>query len=322
MHALVTGGAGFIGSHLVERILRDGHSVTAVLKPGESEENLAGLAVRKITCDVLNEQALAESCAGVDIIFHLAARTDLDGKALSDYDVNLRGTENIVAAAEVHAVKRLVFYSSMLAVPLTGRIDAISEDFSAAATSYYGMSKREGERIVSTGQIPWTVIRPTLVFGPRECSTMRAFFCAVKRRQFMLIGPDVWQSFVYVKNLVEATYVAALAPEAAGQIFFVSDERPYTLAEFASAAAKALKVGLIPIRLPRSIAMLIAYILGAVKYLFRIPVPLTPSRVRTMTTHYVYSIEKARRLFGYRAPYDLAVAVRETAIWYEERQLL
>lgn len=319
---MVTGGAGFIGSHLVERILRDGHSVTVVLKPDESDANLVGLAVRTITCNILDKQSLTASCDGVDIVFHLAARTDLDGQSLADYEVNLRGTQNIVAAAEAHAVKRLVFYSSMLAVPLTGTIDAVNEDFNEAATSYYGMSKREGERIVSTGRTPWTVIRPTLVFGPRESSTMRAFFSAVKRRHFMLIGPDVLQSFVYVKNLVEATYAAALAPEAAGQVFFVSDDRPYTLAEFAAAVAHAFKVDLMPIRLPVSVAMVAAYVLGAAKQVLRIPVPLTPSRVRTMTTHYVYSIEKARSLFGYRAPYNLLTSVHETADWYEERHLL
>lgn len=322
MHALVTGGAGFIGSHLIERTLRDGHSVTVLLKPGESDANLAGLAVHKITCDILDKQRVMASCEGADVIFHLAARTDLDGQSLAEYQVNLLGTENIVAAAELHSVKRLVFYSSMLAVPLTGKAAAVNEDFDEAATSYYGMSKREGERIVRLGRVPWTIIRPTLVFGPRESSTMRAFFSAVKRHQFMLIGPDVWQSFVYVKNLVEATYAAALVPEAVGEVFFVSDEQPYSLAEFARAVAISLHVKLIPIRLPIPFAMLLAYLLSAAKHVLGIQVPLTPSRVRTMTTHYVYSVDKARRLLGYRAAYDLATATRETADWYEARSLL
>ena len=322
MHALVTGGAGFIGSHLTERILRDGHVVTVLLKPGESEENLTGLDVRKLSCDILDKQAVIDACSGADIIYHLAARTDLEGIAMSDYEVNTRGTENVVAAAEIHGVKRLVFYSSMLAVPLTGNVQPIDEAFDDAPTTIYGQSKREGERIVARGRIPWTVIRPTLVFGPRERSTMWAFFSAVKTRRFMLIGNDVWQSFVYVKNLVEATYIASLRPEAERQVFFISDERPYTLAEFAKTAAVALNVQLNPVRLPKAVAMLIAYVLNVAKVWFGLQVPLTPSRVRTMTTHYAYSIDKAASLFGYRPPYDLRQSIGETVNWYREHQLL
>ena len=321
MLALVTGGAGFIGSHLCERILRDGHAVTVLLKPDENPENLDGLNVRRIFCDILNKEALVNASSGVDIIYHLAARTDLDGASLSDYDVNIRGTENVVAAAEFHSAKRLVFYSSMLAVPLTGKLEPICETFVDAPTTIYGHSKREGERVVAGSRVPWTVIRPTLVFGPRERSTMWAFFQAIKSRRFMLIGNDVQQSFVYVKNLVEATYIASLRPEAEGQVFFISDGRPYTLAEFAATAADAIGVRLNPFRLPKAAAMLIAHVFNVAKAL-GMAVPLTPSRVRTMTTHYVYSIDKARHLIEFCPPYDLGQSVEETVAWYREHQLL
>lgn len=322
MLALVTGGAGFIGSHLTERILRDGHAVIVLLKPGENADNLKGLDVRKLACDVLDKRTLVDACAGADIIYHLAARTDLDGTSLSDYDVNIRGTENVVAAAEIHGAKRLVFYSSMLAVPLTGKLEPIDESFDAAPTTIYGQSKREGESIVARARTPWTVIRPTLVFGPRERSTMWAFFRSVNTRRFMLIGDDVWQSFVYVKNLVDATYTASLRQEAEGQVFFISDERPYTLAEIATTAANALGVRLNPFRLPRVAAMLIAHLFNAAKISLGSEVPLTPSRVRTLTTHYVYSIDKAAQLFGYRPSYDLKQAIGETVNWYRGHQLL
>lgn len=322
MHALVTGGAGFIGSHLTERLLRDRHSVTVLLKPGESMDNVKGLNVRAIYCDILDKDGLVQAFSGANIIYHLAARTDLEGTSLADYEVNTLGTANVVAAAEINSASRLVFYSSMLAVSLTGTLDPVDESFDAKPTTIYGQSKREGERIVARAKLPWTVIRPTLVFGPRELSTMRAFFRAVKSRHFMLIGSDVWQSFVYVKNLVEATYLASLHPEAQGEIFFVSDERPYSLAEFANSAANALGVRLNQTRLPKLLAMLVAHLLNSVKMLFDVEVPLTPSRVGTMTSHYVYSIDKAARVFGYCPPYNLEQSMGETATWYCDNHLL
>ena len=316
MRALVTGGAGFIGSHLCDLLRRERHDVTALLRPGESRQNIEHLDATVVECDVLDQARLDRLVPECDVVYHLAARTDLDGNAPADYDVNTRGTENVLRTAEARRVERFVLYSSMLAVPLTRRSEPVDESFDGANHTAYGRSKREAERVVAAGGVPWTVIRPTLVFGPRERSTMRAFARAVQRRQFRLIGRDVPQSYVYVKNLVHATYQASLAPQAAGEGFFVSDRRPYTLAEFAQAAAGALGVPLARTRVPKSLAMLAAWALWTYGQICRVRVPLFPSRVRTLTTPYVYSIEKARRVFDYDPPYELVEAWRETADWY------
>ena len=322
MQCLVTGGAGFIGSHLTEHLLSEGHEVTVLARPGESLDNLAGLPVRVVHGDLLDPAGLRRLDLRAQILYHLAARTDLDGTAIDEYRVNTEGTRNVCQVARQCEVQRLVFYSSMLAVGLTGSREPISEAHTASNPVIYGQSKRIGEEIVASSGVPWTVIRPTLVFGPRERSTMMAFFRAIKRRQFMLIGDDVWQSFVYVKNLVHATYQASICPAAAGRVYFIDDARARTLAEFATAAARACGTSLNPVRLPRAVAMAGAVVLEAIQRVLGIRVPLTPSRVRTMTTHYVYSTERARADFGYAPPHDLERATAETAQWYLERGLL
>lgn len=316
MHALVTGGAGFIGSHLCDLLCRERHDVTVLLRPGEPRRNIDHLDVAVVECHVLDRPRLDRLVPECELFYHLAARTDLDGTTPADYEVNTRGTENLLRTAADRGVQRFVLYSSMLAVPLTRRTDPVDESFDGANDTAYGRSKREAERRVAAASLPWTVIRPTLVFGPRERSTMYAFTQAVERRQFRLIGRDVVQSFVYVKNLVHATYQASINPRAVGEVFFVSDRRPYTLAEFAQAAACALGVPLPRTRIPKWLAMLAAWGLWSYGRIRRVPVPLFPSRVRTLTTPYVYSIEKARRVFNYDPPYDLAEAWRETADWY------
>ncbi len=318
MHALVTGGGGFIGSHLCDWLAQNGHLVTVLLRPGESPRNLNCSQTTITPCDVLDRVGLERLMPDVDVVYHLAARTDLNGGSPDDYRVNTEGTSNVLERAASRGVKRFVLYSSMLAVALTRTAEPTDETFDAPNHTAYGRSKREAERIVAQGNVPWTIIRPTLVFGPRERSTMRAYIQAIQSGRFCLIGPDVLQSFVYVKNLVQGTYQASLSEAAVGQTFFLSDPRPYTLAEFSRAAAQSLGVRLPRIRLPIPAAMGIAWGFWCLGKLLRVPVPIFPSRVRTMTTPYVYSIEKARRVFGYNPPFSLDQAWQETAAWYRE----
>jgi nucleoside-diphosphate-sugar epimerase len=322
VRVLVTGGAGFIGSHLVDLLVTKGHDVTVIALPGESLDNLTGVPAQVIQCDLLDRSRLLSSTKSVDIIYHLAARTDLDGRSLHDYQVNLLGTDNVCDLARRCGVARMVFYSSMLSVALTGSPEPIDESLEAENPTMYGRSKREGERIVARSGVPWTVIRPTLVYGPRERSTMWQFFRALRRRQFMLIGGDVLQSFLYVKNLVQATYQASGDQAAEGKVYFINDSRAYTLAEFAASASEACGTRLRDTRLPYAAAMCAAYLMLGAKTLFKVAIPLTPNRVRTMCTHYVYSIARAQRDFAYQPPYDLQRGVQETADWYMQRGML
>lgn len=321
MKVLVTGGAGFIGSHLVDRLLAGGHDVV-VLDVAAPPAELGWTAVTTIRGDVRDREAVRRAMAGVELVFHLAARTDLAGAALADYDVNLAGTENVAAEARAAGVRRLVFFSSMLAVGLTGRRDPLDETSTLAPQSRYGESKLHGEATVRGCGVPFTIVRPTLVYGPRERATMHAFMSAVYRHRFLLIGPDVLQAFVYVGNLVAAAHDAAFHPGAEGGTYFVSDASPYTLAEFAGAAAAALRVRLPPFRLPLPIARAAGALFDVGARIAGRELILSSRRVGTMTTHYVYSIERARRDFGYAPPFGLDAAVAASARWYLERGLL
>jgi nucleoside-diphosphate-sugar epimerase len=322
MRALVTGGAGFIGSHLVDHLLERGEDVSVLLRPGEQPSELPQGRVRLFEGDVRDAKVVCAAAESADVIFHLAARTDLRGSTLEHYSVNTRGTEVVLAAAREARCRRVIFFSSMLAVALTGRKDPIDERWTEEAASWYGRSKRVGEELVRASGIPFSILRPTLAYGPRERSTMHGFLKAIYRRRFMLIGNDVLQTFAYVKNVARAAYDASRAEAAAGATFFVSDARPCTLAEFAGAAASALGVRPLKMRLPVPLALAGAYLCDAIGGLIGRELPLSVRRVRTMTTHYVYSIEAARRAFGYSPPYMLEPALAETARWYLERGLL
>lgn len=311
MHAFVTGGGGFIGSHLVELFRAEGHRITVLLAPGETASNLPG-DVPTVVADLLDDAALSRVVPPCDVFYHLAARTDLAGTTLEDYAVNTVGTTHALAAAKRAGASRFVLFSSMLAAALPPDATPVDETFAAPPTSAYGRSKRDAEHRVAAGPLPFTILRPTFVYGPRERSTLFALLRAIDAKRFVLIGRDVPQSYCYVGNLVRAAVDAALHPDAAKQTFLISDARPYTLAEFARAAADALHVRLPRTRLPKSAAMAVAYPLAGLGRLTRRPVPLFPARVRTMTAPYVYSINHARQTFGYDPPDTLPAFMQAT----------
>jgi UDP-glucose 4-epimerase len=321
VRALVTGGTGFIGSHLVDLLVADGHHVV-VLDTAATHGDLLPDGVEVRLGDVRDATAVRAAARGADLVFHLAARTDLAGTDLADYDVNLIGTQVVAAAAREAGAKRLVFFSSMLAVGLTGEREPIDETSTLATQSHYGESKRRGEEIVRTSGAPFAIVRPTLVYGPRERATMHALLRAIHGHRFMLIGPDVLQAFAYVGNVARAAYEAALHPGAVGGTFFVSDARPYTLAEFSNALASAVGVRLPPIRLPLTLALAAGVTFDLLARLVGHELILSSRRVHTMTTHYVYSIDRSREAFGFTPPYALEQAVADTARWYLERNLL
>lgn len=321
MRALVTGGAGFIGSTLVDRLRAHGVEPVALDLPGRSRENLPS-DVRLIEGDVRDPAAMRRAAEGVDLVFHLAARTDLAGRSVAEYDTNVAGTRAVAEAARAAGARRLLFVSSMLAVGPTGTLAPIDEASTRETPSAYGKSKREGEALVRASGVPYTILRPTLVYGPRERATMYAMFRAIRERKFLLIGGDYTQSFVHAWNVADAAIAAALHPGAAGGTYFVSDERPYTLAEFAGTVADALGVRLWPVRLPLAAARAAGWAFDRAAALAGHELILSSRRVATMTTHYVYSVDAARRGFGFVPGVGLREGVRETAAWYVAHGLL
>jgi nucleoside-diphosphate-sugar epimerase len=113
---LVSGGCGFIGKNLVAELLKLGADVSVLDLPSADWRNLPK-RVKHIEADILDKASLVGSCADIDIVYHLAARTDLDGKNIGDYRINFEGTKNLIAECRKSKnIKRLVFYSTQRAL--------------------------------------------------------------------------------------------------------------------------------------------------------------------------------------------------------------
>lgn len=236
MRYLVTGGAGFIGSNIVDELLRRGHDVTVLddFSSGK-EENLAHVSnkIRLIRGDMCDLETAREACDGADYVVHLAARTSVPRSVKDPIEsnrVNIDGTLNVLVAARDAQVRRLVYSASSSAYGETPTLPKV-ETMPTAPISPYGVTKLVGEMYAQVFGRAYGLenvsIRYFNVFGPRQDPTsqysgvLSRFMLAVIEGAAPVVYGDGEQSrdFTYVDNVVDVTLRACEAPGVSGQVF-------------------------------------------------------------------------------------------------------
>ncbi len=237
--ALVTGGAGFIGSHLVDRLVRDGWKVRVLdsLATG-SLDNLEALSgrVEFVHGDIRNADACARACEGVQTVFHLAAIASVASSVadpLTSHDVNITGTLNLLNGARKAGVRRFVF-SSSASVYGNAEVAPTREDQPLNPQSPYASGKACGEfycrNFWELFGLETVILRYFNVFGPRQsavsgyAAAIPAFVdAAIEGRSPTIFGDGKQtRDFVYVQNVAAANVLAAIAPGAAGEVLNVA----------------------------------------------------------------------------------------------------
>ena len=282
----ITGGSGFIGTNLIEKLIELRFDVVNI----DIKEPLEKKFRKYFHCiDINDKSVLCEFLRDLspDYVIHLAARTDLQGTNINEYKVNTLGVENIcVAVSETPSIQRVLSASSML-VCRTGHIPLRSNDFSA--DTLYGKSKVEGEKIVMRYQksLPSNLIfRPTSIWGPRFGSPYRDFFDLVLRRRYVKIGPKVAKkTYGYIENTVNQIISLMNSNEQIStySIPYIGDYPPINAddwSEIISSKANIPGPTIVPYYL-----IALGGIIGDILSYFKIPFPLTSFRIKNMTTN-------------------------------------
>jgi nucleoside-diphosphate-sugar epimerase len=322
MRAVVTGGAGFIGSHLIEALVASSADVVCVERPGASRRWIAGQPVRVEECGVGDANALAPVLDGADVVFHLAGLTEARSAA-DYYAVNTDGTAEVLRAAARFDSRapRVILMSSIAAVGPGRNGELIRPDSTPRPLSRYGYSKLMAEAVVHAyrDSVPATIVRFPSIYGPRERGVLK-FFQLVRRGVALTIGGwDREISLMYVRDVVEALRRVAATPGAAGRTYCLAHPEIVTWRGFARAVGTALNRTPLLISVPRTAANVIAWFAELGAAIQRRAAVLNRERVEEMTQErWVCDGSRAHGELGFTPAYPTARGVPETAAWYRE----
>jgi nucleoside-diphosphate-sugar epimerase len=324
MRIAVTGGTGFIGSHVVEALLADGHEVSCLVLPGEGPGWIEGLDVRFSEGSVLDAATLGPFLEGADAIVHLAGLTRAKTEA-EFMAVNADGAANVIEAALAlsPAPRHIVAMSSLAAVgPSAPDGIPLDEGAPRRPISPYGRSKAALEDVVAAyrGRIEYTFIRAPGVYGPRDKDFLQ-YFQLVKRGLRLIIGPRNVLSILYVKTLARAIASCVLNPAAYGHAFFIADEGAYDWDQFADMIERALGKRTLRVKVPGPVVSVVAFFSWLAKPFMRKPPLVTANKILEMRQPcWIVSTAKAERLLGFKPIMTADAAIAETAAWYEARK--
>ena len=325
MKVLLTGGSGFLGSWVAEQLTAEGHAVRALVRPTSDKRALEKLpGVEFATGAVEERRSLTAAVAGVDAIVHAAGIVKAR-KPADFFAVNAQGTKNLLDAALARGgIRRFVYVSSLAAMGPSADGQPLSESAEPRPVTHYGRSKLEAERAVLAvgGRMPVTVIRPPMIYGPRDRETL-AFFTSIQNGVLPMMGDGTnTLSVIYVEDCAAAVVRAATAQGApSGKAYFVEDGAVYVwreaLKDLETAVGKRafLRVG-VPMPLIK-VAAAATQVWGALTNSAQM---LTLDKVKELTQqHWVCSGDGARRDLGWTAKVRWQQGLQNTVKWYREQ---
>ena len=312
----VTGGTGFVGSHVVELLRRRGDHVRCLVRERMRAHRLEALGCELIQGGLDDARAFSSLVEGCDTIFHVAGALAARSEA-ELLEVNRDGTARLARAAREARVGRLVYVSSLAVTGPARRGTVLDESAPPRPVTPYGRSKKAGEEAVRESGVPFAIVRPPVVYGPRDRQVLRLFRLA--RRGFVPLLGDGGQelSLVHAADLAEALLAAATSPRAEGGTYHAAHPEVVRQDELVRAVGSALGRSVRTPRLPGAIVRPLFAITGAAARLVGRATVLRPDKANEfLAPAWTCSSEALGRDAGWRARIALAEGLVATARWY------
>lgn len=319
--ALVTGGHGFLGSHLVDLLLERGWSVRCLLRPDRDEAVFEGRPVAVASGDLRSPEGLEAAAEGVDYVFHVAGLIAARGPA-HFRAVNVEGTGRLARAVRRAApgCRRFIYVSSLAAAGPSHDGRPIGEDRAPRPVSHYGRSKLGGELVLpaALGPVPFTIARPPAIYGPRDEGILPFFQLAARGLAAGLEGPGRRFNLLHAEDVAEGLLAAARSDRAAGATYFLADRTGYSYRDVAAAMGRAFGRKLRRIPVPDLLLDLAAVVTDEVAALTgAVPLFGRQKAIELKTRWWICSPARAANELGWRARIPLAEGIEGTARWYE-----
>ena len=323
--ALVTGGTGFVGRHLVRRLAAVGAKPRVLARKSNKNailEEFSRLGAEIVYGDICRPEAVRTACRNAGVVFHLAALFREAKHADSEYfAVNVEGTRNVLAAAQENGVKRVIYCSTC---GVHGSIEKPPADENEPfhPCDVYQESKARAEELARSyfeqGRPPGVIIRPAMIWGEEDRRLLK-LFRGVARRRFPIIGGgNMLTHWVYVHDLVDGMLLAAEKEQALGQSYILAGREALPLKEVVQIIADLAGVEPLPFRVPFWPVYLAALVMEKLCVALRVEPWIHRRRVEFFVKNRAYSIEKAGRDLGYSPRYDVREEARRIYAWYKE----
>jgi nucleoside-diphosphate-sugar epimerase len=315
--AFLTGGTGFLGWHVAKALLAEGFQVRALARGGPSRRTgLEDLAVEVVAGDLSGTPA-TDALACCDAVVHVAGL--VKARTLADYRaVNVLGTESLLAAAAASSPRALFVYvsSQSAAGPARGGVP-VREGDEPRPVSWYGVSKLEGERAVaSTWKGPWVVLRPGVLYGPRDRGLL-TYFRLAEKGVVPVPAPETRIQAGPAQDAALAVARAAGRRDLSGRVGFVCDPQPVTVADLAASIARVGERRARFLPLPGPIVRLAGALETLRETITRESRPFNADKAREILAgDWLCDPAPLRRDLGLPDPPPLADGLRATWAWY------
>jgi nucleoside-diphosphate-sugar epimerase len=321
---LVTGGSGFLGSHLVEALVARGEGVRALVRSTSKTAHLESLGVELIYGDLNNIQSLRTATQGIERVYHCAALAADWGAWETFHAANVTGVRNLLEAAMEASVSKFIHVST---TDVYGHPDYPADETAPCRLRgwQYGDTKIEGERLVCTYYhqhgLPITVVRPVNIYGPRSTTFVLEIVELLKRGSMVHIGKGLKPAgLAYVTNVVDVLLRAADKESSVGQAYNASDGSEVTWRQYVDRLAKIVGVSSPRVVIPHRLAYLAGWTMEKTYGALRIETRplLTRMAAELFGTHQGFSINKACRELGYEPKVGFDEGMRRVEVWLRQ----
>jgi len=330
MKILITGATGFIGSNLAKKLTEEGHEVTALVRKKSNVDFLKEIGVKIIYCDLADCKNLKKELNQIDIIYHLAGlKGGLFYPEERYYEVHVKFTENILDNSPKN-LYRFIYCSSVAVYGNNFKKNELPVNESHPYKSYnlFSRTKLAAEktvkRLAPIRNIPYTIIKPGLTYGPRDISSITLFRLIKKFSFFIFSGKgDNLIHPTYIDDLVAALLLTINSKKAVNEEFLITGKEITTTNQFISIISKILdtNIKIKKIYFSKFLMELISTTMDTLRKNFPIDFPIT-KMVDFLVKNKVYDWSKAEKELGYKPKVGLKEGVKKTIEWYKAMKLI
>lgn len=330
MKLFLTGGTGFLGSHVAEIAITEGAKVVSLVRSTSNTATLDNLGVALSNGTLQDTASIASGMKDCDAVVHIASPLGGWG-SVKFYEENIvLGTRNVISAMEVSSVKTLIYISTISVHgldPIQGKPVSEASGFGKQILPYdhYGQAKMKAEIIIKeaheAGRIKGTVLRPGWIYGPRDNNNYGRLADFMRRGIAIKVGNgENIIPLVYAGNLARAVWAALVRESPDYRVYIYANDGMATQNDYLDSLARACNSKQRPISIPKNFLLAVGTLQENLSVLFgyRIPVPFSRSVVHLLGSDWSFDQSLMKRELDYSPQIDYGQGFEMTEKWYRE----